>query len=291
VTKDSLDELCVNTIRMLAVEAVQRANSGHPGLPMGAATMGEDALVNHWTYVLASDGDMMKGVTSEAASLAATLRLGRLIVLYDANGITLSAAANLTFSEDVGTRFVLRPSDAAETAEAWRVALAHSDGPVDIVLTRQKVPMIDRKQYASSSALAQGAYVLADADGSAPSVILIATGSEVSVALEAHQRLAKEGIGSRVVSMPSWELFDRQPQSYRDAVLPPSIRARVSIEAASSFGWERYVGAAGAIIGVDRFGASAPGPTLMHEFGFTAKHVVETAKAIVQRMPPREGWH
>jgi transketolase len=694
VTRDSLDELCVNTIRMLSVDAVQQANSGHPGLPMGAATMAyvlwtrhlrhnprnpawpdrdrfvlsaghgsmllysllfltgydltiedlkqfrqwksrtpghpelgctpgvevttgplgqgfsngvglaiaerwlaarfncqdEGALVNHWTYVLASDGDMMEGVTSEAASLAGTLRLGRLIVLYDANGITLSATTNLTFSEDVGTRFesygwhvqqidghdraavdaalagaravedrpslvvarthigygsphkqdtfhahgeplgveevrltkralewpedpsfhvpeealrefrrsvdrgadheaewrrhadayrvahpamadqferaiagrlpddweahlptfadhtgmatrdagghvmnalasvvanlvggsadldpstrtalkgygdfqsllvaqsgdvptqgtaggvwgyagrnihfgvrehamaavmtgmavhgglrpfgatflsfsdymrpsirlaalsrarviyiwthdslalgedgpthqpieqlaalravpnliVLRPSDAAETVEAWRVALAHSDGPVGIVLTRQKVPVIDRKQYASASGLAQGAYVLADADGSAPSVILIATGSEVSVALEAHQHLTKEGIRSRVVSMPSWELFDLQPQSYRDAVLPPSVRARVSIEAASSFGWERYVGADGAIIGVDRFGASAPGPSLMHQFGFTPEHVAETAKTIVQRMPPREGWH
>jgi transketolase len=122
-------------------------------------------------------------------------------------------------------------------------------------------------------------------------VILIATGSEVSVALEAHQHLTKEGIRSRVVSMPSWELFDLQPQSYRDAVLPPSVRARVSIEAASSFGWERYVGADGAIIGVDRFGASAPGPSLMHQFGFTPEHVAETAKTIVQRMPPREGWH
>jgi transketolase len=113
----------------------------------------------------------------------------------------------------------------------------------------------------------------------------------VSVALEAHQRLTKEGIRSRVVSMPSWELFDLQPQSYRDAILPPSVRARVSIEAASSFGWERYVGADGAIIGVARFGASAPGPTLMHEFGFTPEHVAETARTIVQRMPPREGWH
>lgn len=688
--RDSLDELCVNTIRMLSVDAVQRANSGHPGLPMGAATMayvlwmrhlrhnpknpawpdrdrfvlsaghgsmllysllfltgydltiedlkqfrqwnsrtpghpergctpgvevttgplgqgfangvglaiaerwlaarfncqGEDALVNHWTYVLASDGDMMEGVTSEAASLAGTLRLGRLIVLYDANRITLSATTNLTFSEDVGTRFesygwhvqqidghdraavdaalaaaravedrpslvvarthigygsphkqdtfhahgeplgveevrltkralgwpedpsfhvpgealrefrlsvergahqeaewrrhadayrvahpamadqferaienrlpddweahlpnfvdhtematrdaggrvmnalasvvanlvggsadldpstrttlkgfgdfqsllavqsgdvptqgtaggvwgyagrnihfgvrehamaavmtgmalhgglrpfgatflsfsdymrpsirlaalsrarviyiwthdslalgedgpthqpieqlaalravpnliVLRPSDAAETVEAWRVALAHPDGPVSIALTRQKVPVIDRTQYASASGLAHGAYVLADADGSSPSVILIATGSEVSIALEAHKLLTKEGIPSRVVSMPSWELFDLQPQSYRNTVLPPSVRARVSIEAASSFGWERYVGADGAIVGIDRFGASAPGPTLMHEFGFTAEHVAETAKAIVQRMPPR----
>lgn len=149
--------------------------------------------------------------------------------------------------------------------------------------------MIDRRQYASASGLARGAYVLADAGAPAPSVILIATGSEVSLALEAHQRLAKEGIRSRVVSMPSWELFDRQPQSYRDGVLPPGVRARVSIEAASPFGWERYVGADGAIIGVDRFGSSAPGPTLMREFGFTPEHVAETAKAIAGRVPPREG--
>lgn len=693
MTRDVLDQLCVNTIRTLSIDAVQRANSGHPGLPLGAAPMayvlwtrylrhnpknpawpdrdrfvlsaghgsmllysllfltgydltmedlkqfrqwksktpghpergctpgvevttgplgqgfgngvglaiaerwlaatfnsqGEDALVDHWTYVLASDGDMMEGVTSEAASLAGTLRLGRLIVLYDANSITLSATTKLTFSEDVGARFesygwhvqringqnlvavdaalsaaravedrpslivahthigygsphkqdtwqahgeplgveevrltkralgwpedrsfyvpeealrefrrsvergvqqeadwgrradryraahpgmadrfargiagrlpddweahlpdfseheematrdagarvmnalgsvvpnmvggsadldpstrtalkgcgdfqspvvaefrdalptqgtaggvwgyagqnihfgvrehamaavmtgmalhgglrpfgatflsfsdymrpsirlaalsrapviyiwthdsialgedgpthqpveqmaalraipnliVLRPSDATETAEAWRAALAHADGPVGVVLTRQKVPMIDRKQYASASGLAQGAYVLADADGSVPSVILIATGSEVSVALEAHQRLTEEGIRSRVVSMPSWELFDVQPQSYRDAVLPPAVRARVSIEAASPFGWERYVGAQGAIIGVDRFGRSAPGRAVMHEFGFTPEHVVETARAILQKMPPGEG--
>src|SRR5688572_10293314 len=207
------------------------------------------------------------------------------------DGPTHQPVEQLAALRAVPNLIVLRPSDAAETVEAWRVALAHSDGPVGIVLTRQKVPVIDREQHASASGLAQGAYVLADADGSAPSVILIATGSEVSVALEAHQRLAKEGIGSRVVSMPSWELFDLQPQSYRDAVLPPSVRARVSIEAASPFGWERYVGADGAIIGVDRFGASAPGPTLMHEFGLTPEHVVETAKTIVQRMPPREGWH
>jgi transketolase len=207
------------------------------------------------------------------------------------DGPTHQPIEQLAALRAVPNLIVLRPSDAAETVEAWRVALAHSDGPVGIVLTRQKVPVIDRKQYASASGLAQGAYVLADADASAPSVILIATGSEVSVALEAHQRLTKEGIRSRVVSMPSWELFDLQPQSYRDAVLPPSVRARVSIEAASSFGWERYVGADGAIIGVARFGASAPGPTLMHEFGFTPEHVAETAKTIVQRMPPREGWH
>ena len=118
--------------------------------------------------------------------------------------------------------------------------------------------------------------------GFPPEVILIATGSEVSLALEAHARLAGDGIRSRVVSMPSWELFDAQPQSYRDTVLPPSVRARVSIEAASPFGWERYVGPSGAIIGVNRFGASAPGPVVMREFGFTLEHVVETAKALLK---------
>ena len=138
-----------------------------------------------------------------------------------------------------------------------------------LVLTRQKLPVLDRTVLASASGLAQGAYVLVDADGSAPEVILIATGSEVSLALEAHARLAGEGIRSRVVSMPCWELFERQPQSYRDSVLPPSVRARVSIEAAAPFGWERYVGLEGAIIGVTDFGASAPGPVVMREFGFT----------------------
>ena len=178
---------------------------------------------------------------------------------------------------------VVRPSDATETVEAWRVALTHTEGPVGLVLTRQKLPVIDRKGFAPASGLAQGAYVLADASGSAPDVILIATGSEVSIALEAHERLTKDGIRSRVVSMPCWELFDAQPQSYRDTVLPPSVRARVSIEAASPFGWERYVGLEGAIIGVNHFGASAPGPIVMREFGFTPEHIVETAKAVLKR--------
>ena len=174
---------------------------------------------------------------------------------------------------------VLRPSDATETVEAWRVALQHKEGPVGIVLTRQKLPVLDRTVLASASGLAQGAYILAEASRSSPDVILIATGSEVSLALEAHARLVRDGIQSRVVSMPCWELFERQPQAYRDAVLPPRVRARVAIEAAAPFGWERYVGLEGAIIGVARFGASAPGPVVMREFGFTPEHVVETAKA------------
>jgi transketolase len=178
---------------------------------------------------------------------------------------------------------VLRPSDATEAVEAWRTAVTHTGGPVGLVLTRQKVPVIDRKKYASASGLAKGAYVLAGGDQPDPDVILIATGSEVSIALEAHDVLTSDGIQSRVVSMPSWELFERQPQAYREAVLPPDVRVRVSIEAASPFGWERYVGSEGAIIGTTHFGASAPGPVVMREFGFTPSHVVEVAKALLKR--------
>lgn len=178
---------------------------------------------------------------------------------------------------------ILRPSDATETVEAWRVALLHRDGPVGLVLTRQKLPVLDRSTLASASGLAQGAYTLAETGALPPEVILIATGSEVSLALEAHARLAADGIRSRVVSMPCWELFDAQPQSYRDAVLPPTVRARVSVEAAAPFGWERYVGPEGAIIGVSGFGASAPGPVVMRQFGFTPEHVVETAKRVLKR--------
>ena len=176
---------------------------------------------------------------------------------------------------------VLRPSDATETVEGWRFAMTHTGGPVALVLTRQKFPVIDREKYAPASGLMKGAYILAGAGESQPAAILIATGSEVSIALEAHRQLAAEHIRSRVVSMPSWELFERQPQAYRDAVLPPGVVARVSIEAASPFGWERYVGPHGAIIGIDRFGVSAPGPINMSEFGFTPEHIVQRVRKLL----------
>jgi transketolase len=180
---------------------------------------------------------------------------------------------------------IIRPSDATEAVEAWRVALLHTDGPVGLVLTRQKLPVLDRTVLASASGLAQGAYVLVDGpSGLSPDLILIATGSEVSLALEAHAQLTGDAIRCRVVSMPCCELFDLQPQSYRDTVLPPAVRARVSIEAAAPFGWERYIGLDGAIIGVNGFGVSAPGPVVMREFGFTPEHVVETAKALLKRI-------
>jgi transketolase len=179
---------------------------------------------------------------------------------------------------------ILRPADANETVEAWRIALTHKGGPVGLVLTRQKLPILDRTKLAPASGTARGAYVLADPDNKAAlQLILIATGSEVSLAIAAQQQLANDGIASRVVSMPSWELFAAQPVEYRNSVLPAAVLARVSIEAASPFGWDRYVGREGAIIGVDRFGASAPGSVVMSNYGFTVEHVVATAKAVLTK--------
>ncbi len=178
---------------------------------------------------------------------------------------------------------VLRPADATETVEAWRIALLHTAGPVGLVLTRQALPVLDRTALAPASGVARGAYVLSDTSAESPSVILIATGSEVSLALKAHQQLTAEGVRSRLVSMPSWELFEAQPQDYRESVLPPRVRARVSVEAASPLGWDRYTGLDGEIIAVRSFGASAPGPVVMDKFGFTPEHVVAAARAVLAR--------
>jgi transketolase len=177
---------------------------------------------------------------------------------------------------------VLRPADANETAEAWRVILQRHHEPAVLVLTRQAVPTIDRSKYADASGLAHGAYVLADAPGGQPDVLLLATGSEVVLCVDAYERLKKEGIKARVVSMPSWELFDDQPQEYRDRVLPPNVTARVSVEQASTFGWAKYVGATGHSIGMRSFGASAPLKDLVKKFGFTPEQVVAAAREQLQ---------
>jgi len=182
---------------------------------------------------------------------------------------------------------LLRPADANETVEAWRIALQHRGGPVGLVLTRQKLPVLDRTRLAPASGVARGAYVIADAAGGPPAVILIATGSEVSIALAARETLAGDGIRCRVVSMPSWELFEAQPRGYRDEVLPPGVQARVSVEAGASLGWERWVGTAGAIVGLDRFGASAPGSVVMRELGFTPERVVAAARDVLARAKTR----
>ena len=171
---------------------------------------------------------------------------------------------------------VLRPADATETAAAWKFALEHRNGPVAIALTRQKVPVIDRNRYASADNLERGAYILAS--GMNPRVLLIATGSEVGLAMQAYDRLAAEDISARVVSMPSWELFERQSRAYQDVVLPPEISARVGIEAGVRMGWERYIGAQGKFIGMSSFGASAPAEALFTGFGITVDAIVDAAK-------------
>jgi transketolase len=178
---------------------------------------------------------------------------------------------------------VLRPADANETAEAWRAALGQCKRPAALVLTRQALPTLDRTKYAAASGVAKGGYVLADAGGGLPEVILIGTGSEVQLCVEAYERLRAEGVRARVVSLPSWELFQDQSQTYRDEVLPPAAAARVAVEAAAALGWERYVGTAGAIIAMRSFGTSAPGKDAMKAFGFTAEAVYEAARAQLER--------
>ena len=172
---------------------------------------------------------------------------------------------------------VIRPSDANEVAQAWRVVMAQRHTPAALVLTRQALPTLDRERYGAASGLAKGGYVLADSDGD-PEVILIATGSEVHLAIAAHEQLTADGVRCRVVSMPCWELFEAQPQEYRDAVLPPSVTARVAVEQASVLGWERYTGAEGAVVGMHTFGASAPLKALAAKFGFTPDAIVNVAR-------------
>ena len=172
----------------------------------------------------------------------------------------------------------LRPGDANEVVEAFRYVIQLRHQPALLALSRQPMPTLDRSKYAPASGVAKGAYVLADAEGGKPQIILIASGSEVSLAAEAHERLKKEGIRSRVVSMPSWDIFERQTQEYRDGVLPPGVTARVAIEQASTFGWERYAGPTGRVIGMKTFGASAPFKELQKEFGFEPAQIVAAAK-------------
>jgi transketolase len=173
---------------------------------------------------------------------------------------------------------VLRPADANEVVAAWRVIMNLYNKPVALILTRQDVPTLDRNTYAPASGLAQGAYILADSPDGQPDVILIGTGSEVSLCVAAYEQLKSEGMKARVVSMPSWELFDQQEQVYRDQVLPPAVTARVAVEQASTFGWAHYVGPTGAIVGMTTFGASAPLKVLQKEFGFTKERIVEAAR-------------
>jgi len=180
---------------------------------------------------------------------------------------------------------MLRPADANEVVEAYRYVLQLRHKPAVLALTRQPLPTLDRSKYAAASGLARGAYVLANPPGGGePEVILIATGSEVSLAVGAHETLIAEGIRSRVVSMPSWDIFELQSPEYRNSVLPPAVKARIAIEQASTFGWERYVGESGRIIGMNTFGASAPLKELQKKFGFEPGRLVDTAKELLGRL-------
>jgi transketolase len=199
------------------------------------------------------------------------------------DGPTHQPVEQLAGLRSVPGLLVIRPADANETAVAWRVALEAKDHPVALALSRQKTPTLDRGRYAAADGLRKGAYVLLDAAGGKPDVILVGTGTETALVLAAAEKLQGEGIAARAVSMPSWELFDRQPRAYRDSVLPPSVGARLAVEAGSPQGWHRHVGDRGDVLGVDRFGASAPGSEMLERYGFTVDNVCARARKLLGR--------
>jgi transketolase len=258
-------------IREHAMAAVQNGMAHHGGvLPYGATFLTfSDYMRPAIRLAAVSDAHVIYVWTHDSIALGE-------------DGPTHQPVEQIASLRAMPNMLVIRPADANETIEAWRIAVRHTGGPVGLVLTRQKLPVLDRATLGPAAATARGAYVLADAQPEAvPELILIATGSEVSLALQAHRQLSGESLRSRVVSMPSWELFEAQPKEYRDSVLPAAVTARVSVEAASPFGWERWVGPAGAIIGVDHFGASAPGPEMMTQYGFTVEHVLAVARRVL----------
>ena len=219
--------------------------------------------------------------------LAAMMGIGPIYVYtHDSIGLGEDGPTHQPIEQLAGLRSVpnmtlIRPADANETAVAWRVAIEHRHGPTALALTRQKLPTYDRTKFGSAEGVAQGAYILSESPTGKVDVILIGTGSEVSVAVEAQAKLAEAGIGARVVSMPSTQLFDKQPLDYQESVLPPTIKARVAVEAGISMGWQKYVGDSGQIVSLDHYGASAPYQVLMEKFGFTADNVAACAKAVL----------
>jgi transketolase len=223
-----------------------------------------------------------------AIRLAALMELPTILVFtHDAmgdgeDGPTHQPIEQLASLRAIPGMTLLRPGDANEVVEAYRYVMQLRHRPGLLVLSRQPLPTLDRSKYAAASGVARGAYVIADPPSGDPEMILIATGSELSLAIDAHERLIADGIRSRVVSMPSWDIFERETQEYRDSVLPPRVTVRVAIEQASTFGWERYVSTAGRVIGMHTFGASAPLKALQQEFGFTAENVMETVKSLLR---------
>ena len=221
--------------------------------------------------------------------LAAMMRLGVVYVFtHDSIGLGEDGPSHQPIEQLAQLRsiphmVVLRPVDATETAEAWKIALERREAPTCLVLTRQKLPVLDRSKYASASGVSRGGYVLSDPSDGKYRAIIMATGSEIHLALSAQERLAQEGLPVRVVNMASWELFDSQPEEYRTSVLPPGVRARLAVEAGSSMGWHRYVGESGDIVSIDRFGASAPAGVLFEKYGFTAENVATRVRRMIDR--------
>ncbi|MFN0117004.1 MAG: transketolase [Elusimicrobiota bacterium] len=230
--------------------------------------------------------DYMKG----AMRLSALMKLQMIYVLtHDSIGLgedgpTHQPIEQLAHMRAIPNVVTIRPADAIETAAAWKFAIEHRHGPTLLVLTRQNLPVLHKSKYPLAGQVEKGGYILTDANSGKPDLILIATGSEVSLALSAQTKLENEGIATRVVSLPSWELFEQQEAAYRESVLPKNIKARVSIECLSGFGWERYVGTEGAIIGMKTFGASAPANILMEKFGFSVDNVVNTSKRVLDQL-------
>lgn len=223
-----------------------------------------------------------------AVRLAAMMGIRVIYVFtHDSIGLGEDGPTHQPIEQLAGLRTVpglvtIRPADAHETLEAWKVGMERRHGPTALVLSRQKLPLLDQTALAPANGLQRGGYTLWESSGK-PEVILIGTGSEVHIALEAGKLLKEKGIKARVVSLPSWELFDNQSEDYRNTVLPPEVTVRISIEAASTFGWERYVGLKGTVIGIDRFGASAPADVIYEKLGLTASNVVDEALRLIGR--------
>ncbi|MBT7819413.1 MAG: transketolase, partial [Chloroflexi bacterium] len=222
--------------------------------------------------------------------LAAMMGLKEIFVFsHDSVGLGEDGPTHQPIEQILGLRSVpnlsvIRPSDSNEVIEAWRMAISNNSGPTCILVTRQNVPVLDRSKFTSAKNLAYGAYILSDCEKNIPDVLLIATGSEVPIALKAQEELVKQEIHARVIAMPSWDLFENQTKEYQDKVLPPNIKARVSIEAGSTLAWERWVGDDGEMIGIDSFGASAPWQDLFQKFNITSENIVQVAQKVIQKI-------
>jgi transketolase len=220
--------------------------------------------------------------------LAAIMKIRPIFIYtHDSIGLGEDGTTHQPVEQLIGLRsvpnvMVIRPADANETVQAWRVALQHAGGPVAIILTRQDVPVIDQDKYTKASALEKGAYILSDCEGE-PQLILMGTGSEVHLLLEAQKKLQQESINVRVVSFPCWELFDKQNEAYKQKIFPKHLRKRLAVEAGSPIGWCKYVTDEGDVIGITQFGESAPGKEIMKEYGFSVAIVIAKAKALLQQ--------